>query len=87
MDNLPTWARIVAMVGLPSAIVLGLIIVIIMLAPSLVDTLNIVPAMRDELRSHSRQSTDETREVTRLLRQICRNVAKSEISSTGCEAR
>ena len=83
--GLPSWVRIITVLGFP------VFIAVVLLAAGLgmVDSpLTKIPhleekltALRLELRVHS----IETRETTRLLRQICRNIAKSETMATQCE--
>jgi len=84
MDALPFWARVVAMVGLPTFLVLVGVLIMLGILGS---PLSSLPMIREELRVHHAQTVDDHRKVTRLLRAICRNVAKSEVAATNCEAR
>lgn len=84
MDNLPQWARLYLAVGLPSFLVLiGLLVAI-----GRIDSpLTTLPMIQRDLAAHVQHTAVEGQEVTRLMRQICRNVSKSEISAAACEAR
>lgn len=82
IDNLPQWARVTLLVGLPTV----LVFIAIGLGTGAINSpLNALPAIREGLIAHEARSATNDYEQTRLLRQICRNIAKSEVSAAACE--
>ena len=71
MDSWPAWARLVAGLGFPIAVAVWLMVVI---SPQV-----------DRTAVAVQQHLNETRQILPLLRQICRNGAKTEWQAQLCD--
>jgi hypothetical protein len=88
--DLLQWTRAATAVGLSTVLCFVFLGVFLGMIPS---PLVALPQIRDDLRLHIKQSTDqqaqqtaEALEAVRVLRQICRAVSKSEIGLMNCDA-
>jgi hypothetical protein len=79
--GLPQWARVMLLLGIPTAFSLILLAAFLGIVPS---PLSALPEIRFMLTNHERFSLESDRAQARLLRQICRNTAKSEIGVEAC---
>jgi hypothetical protein len=88
MEGLPTWARFIAAVGVPSAIALYLVWVL----TAGVASAQQVEAMSKKVDDHTAATERQLERMTtvletqvRLARVICRSVAKSDLAKADCD--
>lgn len=80
--GLPLWARLILTLGLPTFLVLVSVGVFL---GHISSPLTMLQPTYDLLVVHEARRADQEKEQTRLLKQICRNVAKSEVMAEKCE--
>ena len=97
VNGLPSWARVISTIGIPAAIAFFLLGMLSGLIPSPLLTLqrsfvDLAAAVDVHSVQSSRASLDVanilrsyTEQHLRLLRQICRNQAKDELSLRDCD--
>jgi len=81
LNGLPGWIKAVAIVGMPSVVALILLGALLGIVPS---PLQSIAALARSLSEHAALSIEIDQRQIQLLRQICRNTAKTEFSNDAC---
>src|SRR6187551_252128 len=84
MEGIPAWARIVAVIGLPGALALILIWVLVEKLPVSREEHAVILAEQKFLRERSDARDVKQDQVYRLLQRICTNTAKSDVERQRC---